>query len=496
MKNKILFLLLLLLIPFVVNAEKCTVINGTGKNIGDEIACDTEHFYVIENDGENIKMLAKYNLYVGANYNKINIDINKTYIRYECNSSYYCNTNPTYFYNNEQVSNYDEWVNKILSEYNLEFIRELYWFDEGDISTGNGALYSNIYGEMYNIDDKTYLNKTYKLYPYTTITKNTEGYVLQNEIARGVTGEKGKANYPINSTLAIFYQNYDEGVWYWPISYYLDDYENFEEGYTDFELKEEINTKQYLNDYKNYLIDEGFNIKNIDMISIRDINSIVLSVTGDNLPLEEWYYGTLRRKQKDSDEEPEVDYLIAGDLKEYLSNDYSWLWNTSYWTKTLATNEIKPGYIAPEYMVYFVSSAGDICLSKSDCWSGIPRAGLRPVVTISTSDINYQINTKTDGNGTVLAEKIKATEGEVIKFTIEPKPGYVLSEVKVIDANGNVLTFTNNTFTMPNANVVIEATFVPKNPKTGDIAIYTICLFAIASGIIFISQKRKFTFLK
>ncbi len=46
--KKILFALLLL-IPFVVSADPaCTVVSGTGENIGDEIACDTEHFYVLE----------------------------------------------------------------------------------------------------------------------------------------------------------------------------------------------------------------------------------------------------------------------------------------------------------------------------------------------------------------------------------------------------------------------------------------------------------------
>ena len=66
MKKGLFFVLVLLLIPIIANAEEgyCTIISGTGKDIGDEIACGTEHFYVIDNDGTNTKMLAKYNLYV------------------------------------------------------------------------------------------------------------------------------------------------------------------------------------------------------------------------------------------------------------------------------------------------------------------------------------------------------------------------------------------------------------------------------------------------
>lgn len=40
-------------------------ITGDGTNVGDVITCGGEEFYVISNDGVNIKMLAKYNLYVG-----------------------------------------------------------------------------------------------------------------------------------------------------------------------------------------------------------------------------------------------------------------------------------------------------------------------------------------------------------------------------------------------------------------------------------------------
>lgn len=40
-------------------------VKGNGTDIGDVITCGGEEFYVISNDGTNIKMLAKYNLYVG-----------------------------------------------------------------------------------------------------------------------------------------------------------------------------------------------------------------------------------------------------------------------------------------------------------------------------------------------------------------------------------------------------------------------------------------------
>ena len=50
----------------------CAVASGTGKTVGDTIKCGTESFYVISNDGTNIKMLAKHELMVGTNADESN----------------------------------------------------------------------------------------------------------------------------------------------------------------------------------------------------------------------------------------------------------------------------------------------------------------------------------------------------------------------------------------------------------------------------------------
>lgn len=42
------------------------VIKGDGTQLGDEICIGEECFYVLSNDGENVRMLAKYNLFVGS----------------------------------------------------------------------------------------------------------------------------------------------------------------------------------------------------------------------------------------------------------------------------------------------------------------------------------------------------------------------------------------------------------------------------------------------
>ena len=106
----------------------------------------------------------------------------------------------------------------------------------------------------------------------------------------------------------------------------------------------------------------------------------------------------------------------------------------------------------------------------------------------------YNIETKTDGNGTI---KVLSTakSGEGVTFEITPKEGYVLGVVKVTDKDGNVLTFTDYKFTMPSSDVTIEATFLPENPETSDLITYIILLFGLTTlFIIYIKneQKRKY----
>lgn len=105
--------------------------------------------------------------------------------------------------------------------------------------------------------------------------------------------------------------------------------------------------------------------------------------------------------------------------------------------------------------------------------------------------IIHKVETKTDGNGKVEATKVNANWGDEVKFTITPNPGFILSEVKVTDSEGNVVIFTDNTFTMPNADVIIEASFKVENPET--VAFISIIVFIVlaVSGTILYKNRKK-----
>ncbi len=101
-----------------------------------------------------------------------------------------------------------------------------------------------------------------------------------------------------------------------------------------------------------------------------------------------------------------------------------------------------------------------------------------------------KIDTNIIGKGTINVNKTDSAGNKVV-FQITPEEGYVLSVVKVTDSNGNIITFTDYTFTMPNADVTIEAIFVPDNPKTSDI-FAIVCTVFVISGILltYLNQKR------
>ena len=114
-------------------------------------------------------------------------------------------------------------------------------------------------------------------------------------------------------------------------------------------------------------------------------------------------------------------------------------------------------------------------------------------VLVSKYSLPYNIETKTNGHGNIKVSVKKALSGTVVTFTITPEEGYVLSVVKVTDANGNVVYFKDYTFTMPSADVTVEATFVKaeskeKNPDTSTKGTIAFALFITVGGIFLLSK--------
>ncbi|WP_294431882.1 InlB B-repeat-containing protein [uncultured Treponema sp.] len=74
-------------------------------------------------------------------------------------------------------------------------------------------------------------------------------------------------------------------------------------------------------------------------------------------------------------------------------------------------------------------------------------------------------------HGKVTADKSSAEAGAKVKLTATADSGYELNSYSVKDASANELTVTNGTFTMPESNVTVTATFTALPPAT---ATYTV----------------------
>ncbi|MGN1371076.1 MAG: hypothetical protein ACI4XM_02190 [Candidatus Coprovivens sp.] len=598
----------------ITNAKGCQVISGNGFKIGDEIACGSEHFYVMSNDGTYVKMLAKYNLLVESDmyiltlngfssnhYNGYyeNEEVKKLLLEgyyvdssdydYDNNTNtyynfkitllrdYYIDSKAVFFdtekttlkevYNDEEIKKYlnNDYILKNTFNINNKYIgARLYKYYDNEYEYKTIVLDGTpkSYFELYNTEEiKTLLENGYYIssYEYTICNSNSSfnfcdfyAVILKKNMYYDYVSILADMEYSNSTDLTEYlktntdYQKYiDDGYNYdyynyynnyagvllykrisselhyqkeilqdktaigshgvskesptWPargiyaMSYYEDYYNYYNyysedkvynDGFFDVTFDTDSYALFYLNIYKDSLNESGYNISNIDLISVKELNMILKEITGNELPLNEYYQQLLELwENKELDW---YDIVTLDSIKDNISTElqekYNWLWGTTYWTKTtsLMSNRI---------FMYYVDTLGDLCSAGNYCPDPVP-VGLRPVVTISTDDLLYKIETKTDGNGSI--ETITESKaGKGVTFVVTPNEGYTLKEVKVTDANGNVLTFKDYTFTMPDSNVLIEATFEVESPPTTTanitIAIILICI----SLIIILKYKRK-----
>lgn len=376
------------------------------------------------------------------------------------------------------------------------------FFDDEDIVTGNnintyldnnqtfleyyyekGYEVDSFYTDVYHITGKSttyyhgvllvkYIGEEQTNTSETTTEENVELLELyQDEKAIGAHGDE--RGTPSPEEIAIISNESMDGK-------FIEDLSTYEKGFRDYTYYEDLKSKEayyYLYSYQETLRNNGYDILSVDTITVSELNTIVFNVTGEYLPLSKWYNNQI----EDYDPVTGEKFYILGSIKDKMPEGYEWLWGTTYWTRTAD----------PDWdNIYFVDTLGDLC--ASEYCEGVVGAGIRPVVTIAAEDVVYKIHTKTDGNGIVTADYIEAKEGTIVKFTVEPKEGYVLGAVKVTDANGNTIIFTDYTFTMPNANVTIEAVFLPINANTSDsILIMLIIMVLIGFATITTIKKTK-----
>lgn len=113
--------------------------------------------------------------------------------------------------------------------------------------------------------------------------------------------------------------------------------------------------------------------------------------------------------------------------------------------------------IAKMSITYESTSGGGS--STTTYYHSTPDCGGTPEQSTYTITISNDIQ-----NGTIVADKSSAAEGETVKLTVTPEAGYKLDAITVTKATGGIVEVENKTFTMPASNVTVSATFteIPK----------------------------------
>jgi len=424
MKKLFIMLLFLICLPVFVNAkEYCTVTSGTGKDIGDEVVCGTEHFYIFKVENDNIKMLAKYNLLVG---DKID------YIEYEADDNvYFANIN------RDTLSN-------ICKEY----------------ATAKG------YSPYYSYAKTSEINSTdIKIDGCRVYERLNSDIVRQDERAVGTKLVDGKSVLPLYGIVYMdpnwgYEAMHDHMVY----SNVYDDNGNLIIEGTPF--------KTFLDGYKTELERQNYQVESVSFVTLNGILDFLRTVSGNTVQVNLEYSGS---------SDPEEEYVGKMDIKQYVPNKYKWIYDSTYWFGSGFTGDP----LTNQYNDYYMSNEGFLCaLGRGECII-LPYPignGLRPVVTINSENIKYLIETETNGYGTIEAVD-SAFGGDEITFRVSNRSGYRLRSITVTDETGGEVTFdeediTNNDdgtvtivtgkFTMPESNVKIRAEFVPIQEAEGN----------------------------
>lgn len=453
-------ILCVLCLPFLVDAkEYCKVVYGNGKDVGSEIACGMEHFYIVNSTNEEIKMLAKYNLYVGVIIYKEKIEKEEGDARTDAE---YCN----------------------------------------DLAASkNGVVRSD---NFYNAPG----------YCFIQISLPNDK-VEQNEMAVSAHWQGDSYEYP---QVGDVYISGDSGGMYTPVG----------GPYTDFSIDLDSATKYnnyfydltiangpvslLLQQYKDELATKGYEVKDVNMLTLDDINTIVKKAD-KSIPYADWYNHT---------REIVPPHFEFGSLKDFISQKEEFLYGTTYWIRTGYDRSANSGNMIGTDNIVFVNTNGGVCGSgiitgtyyNNNCQTFLHLqtslgAGLRPLVSISPNELQYLIQTDSNGGGNI--EVVETSlGGEKIQFKISTNRGYKLgsiivktdsgeevefSEDEITVGEGEIISISTNKFTMPFENITIQARFKPENiitnPKTGaSVLIIIVVLLSLGLGLKVYHNKR------
>ena len=109
----------------------------------------------------------------------------------------------------------------------------------------------------------------------------------------------------------------------------------------------------------------------------------------------------------------------------------------------------------------------------------MPEEPYKVLVTPEFAPARYTITVAETENGTVVADKAEAAEGETVTLTVTPAEGYELTSLTYTAEGAEPVAIENGSFTMPAANVTINATFAEIPP-----VLYTVTVAETENGTV------------
>ncbi len=226
--------------------------------------------------------------------------------------------------------------------------------------------------------------------------------------------------------------------------------------------------------YKTSLEKMGFEVNDVSLLALSELNDIVRKISNKSLPFGEWStdFYTYQTDNGSGGIYPVT--VRYGDIKSYIPSEYSWLYSTTYWNRSLNYRQVNQ-FVYKTFV--FTASMGKICGSGYTfcAQTTLLGCGIRPVVTISASSLIYSISTETDDYSDIEVVSTSPAEEE-ITFKLSINQGRKLRSLTIKTDNNEEVTFTegelinnpdgtisinSNRFTMPFSNVTITVNTDP-----------------------------------
>lgn len=393
-------------VPVFATSNKVLVTDADGDgsiSIGDEFCLDEECFFVTQNEDGEIRALAKYNLYAG--YTLIKADdalleaLDSNWYRTIREEGYL-----TCIINNKYDATY------CLDPIDYSFVDNTEMFGNHTYAEMTSNCFDYSYDGTSLIDNVNYYNVT-----RCTVIQYNNNPLKQSPEAiskHGGSRETGSEYPEVGDYFFSAYPNKYDGEEASEDSFVM----NYN---TNNELTTDNFIYKYLNNYKTTLNSISENdVSSVDLLTYNDLADILTSINPDGKEFQYNGYfcdGNWSQNEDGSwscddadypyewtiEEENTLSYVGRSGIKQFIPEQYDWLYSTTYWLGTaFYSSNIESGYSLRDNFQFFIDTIGDLCYVDGDsgCRGYEISAGIRPVITMAENQ--FELN-RMDINGTV-----------------------------------------------------------------------------------------------